>query len=296
MFKNGKLFGKINVIDFLVVVVILVAVIAVAAFVFMPKDGADTLVMKFRIEEVDEFVALKVKVGDPLYDDTYSLDLGKVTDIEIDDSISYGSLMDGTFSLTSKEDYCSMIITGEVKGTKTKLGAEIGGKKYGVGHTFVLRAGDAKLYLRVYDIKVKDADEEDNAANEDNENSVNVELTLFTAEAANFITDNITVGEEAYQSGKNALIGTVKSVEKGPAQIYVETEDGLILSSKEGYSSVTIKCIAKADVKENGIFVDKQRVLAGKELDVIVGNAMFEAVISDVAVIESDDEKAVVEQ
>ena len=70
MVKNGKLFGKINIIDLLVILVILAAIAAVAVFLFMPKSGGDTLIMKFRIEEVDEFVAKKVHVGDELYDDT----------------------------------------------------------------------------------------------------------------------------------------------------------------------------------------------------------------------------------
>ena len=156
MLKNGKLFGKINIIDFLAVLALIVVIAAAAVFVLRPKDGGDTLVMKFRIEEVDGFVAKKVHVGDELYDDTNLQDIGVVTDVELSDSISYGQVNDSVYTLTSKEGYYSMIITGEVKGRKTKLGAEIGGKKYGVGHSMVLRAGDAKMYLRVYDIALKD--------------------------------------------------------------------------------------------------------------------------------------------
>ncbi len=124
------------------------------------NNNQDILIIKYRIEEVDESVTEKIKVGDKLYDDTYSLELGKVIDVEIDDSISYSQTDDeNNYSITSKEGYKSMIITGECKGTKTKQGAEIGGRKYGVGHSFVLSTGDAKLYLRVYDIQSKKASE-----------------------------------------------------------------------------------------------------------------------------------------
>ena len=126
MLKNGKLFGKINIIDFLAVLALIVVIAAAAVFVLRPKDGGDTLVMKFRIEEVDGFVAKKVHVGDELYDDTNLQDIGVVTDVELSDSISYGQVNDSVYTLTSKEGYYSMIITGEVKGRKTKLGAEIG--------------------------------------------------------------------------------------------------------------------------------------------------------------------------
>ena len=46
MIKNGKLFGKINIIDLMVVLVVLVAIAAVALFILKPKDGGDTLIMK----------------------------------------------------------------------------------------------------------------------------------------------------------------------------------------------------------------------------------------------------------
>ena len=83
MLKNGKLFGKINIIDFLAVLAVVVVIAAAAVFVLRPKDGGDTLVMKFRIEEVDGFVAEKVHVGDELYDDTNLQDIGVVTDVEL---------------------------------------------------------------------------------------------------------------------------------------------------------------------------------------------------------------------
>lgn len=93
---------------------------AAAVFVLRPKDGGDTLVMKFRIEVVDGFVAEKVHVGDELYDDTNLQDIGVVTDVELSDSISYGQVNDSVYTLTSKEGYYSMIITGEDQGTQNQ--------------------------------------------------------------------------------------------------------------------------------------------------------------------------------
>ena len=113
MLKNGKLFGKINVIDFLAILAVVVVIAAAAVFVLRPKD--DTLIIKFRIEEVDGFVAKKVHIGDEMYDDTNLQDIGVVTDVELSDSISYGQVNDSVYTLTSKEGYYSMIITGEVK-------------------------------------------------------------------------------------------------------------------------------------------------------------------------------------
>ncbi len=155
--KKGKLFGKINIID-LLILVILVAAIAVLGVKFLGKGGKDvqTLEMKFHIEEVDTWVTENVQVGDALYDGTYEQNLGVVTNVETGQSKTWGQNADGQYVLSSRDGYNSMTITGEVQGTKTAVGAEVNGQLYGVGHSMVLYAGDAKLYLRVQDIRVKE--------------------------------------------------------------------------------------------------------------------------------------------
>lgn len=156
--EKGRLFGKINIIDFIVILVI-VAAVAFAGISFLKPDTAEestTIVMKYYIEEVNDFVAEKVHIGDALWDDAADHSLGVVTNVEIDDPESWAATADGKYVPAVREGFKSMIITGEVEGTKTDIGAEVNRMKYGVGHSMVLRAGDAKLYLRVYDIAVKE--------------------------------------------------------------------------------------------------------------------------------------------
>lgn len=279
--KNGKIFGKINVIDFLVLMVIILAIAAVAVFLFMPRGGADTLIMKFRIEEVDEFVANKVNIGDELYDDTYSLDLGFVTDIELEDSISYSSQVndDNVWTSISKEGYYSMIITGECTGTKTKLGAEIGGKKYGVGHTFVLRAGDAKLYLRVYDIDLKDTEEGEKEEENEIVNLSDVTFSLYVPEIENFIAEKITEGSAVSDISRKNELGNITSVRTDTSRSY--TSDN-VLASKEGYSSVTVECMGLAEVTDDGVKVNGKIYRIGDELQVSAGNVRMTVKISNI--------------
>ncbi len=155
--KKGKLFGKINIIDLLILLVLVVA-IAVLGVKFLGKGGKDTqtLEMKFHIEEIDTWVTEKVQEGDALYDGTYEQSLGVVTKVDPGEAKTWGLASDGQYVLTSREGFNSLTITGEVKGTKTAVGAEVNGQLYGVGHSMVLYAGDAKLYLRVQDISVKE--------------------------------------------------------------------------------------------------------------------------------------------
>ncbi len=153
--KKGKLFGKINIIDFLILVVILLAIVVVGARFIKPAGGdAETIQMQFYIEEVDNWVAEKVQVGDALYDGTYELSLGTVTAVETSEPRTWGLTQDGQYVLAPREGYCSLTVTGRMQGKKTETGAEIDGNRYGVGHSMVLYAGDAKMYLRVHDISV----------------------------------------------------------------------------------------------------------------------------------------------
>ena len=155
--KKGKLFGKINIIDFLILVVLVLAIVVVGARLVKPGgEKAQTIQMQFYIEEVDNWVAEKVQVGDSLYDGTYELSLGKVTNVEIGEPRTWGLTQDGQYVLAPREGYCSLTVTGEMMGVKTETGAEIDGNRYGVGHSMVLYAGDAKMYLRVHDISVKE--------------------------------------------------------------------------------------------------------------------------------------------
>lgn len=156
--KNKKLFGKINIIDFIVIIVLILAVCVIGVSKLRDKNASDrqTLIIKYYAEEVRDNVASRVKPGDNLYDYTDKGQLGTVTDVQMGEAVSYAVKSDGTFSAVPKAGYSSIIITGEVEGLKTDLGATVNSHKYGVGHSFTLYAGEARIYLRVYDIQVKE--------------------------------------------------------------------------------------------------------------------------------------------
>ncbi len=169
--EKGKLFGIINVIDLLVL--LLVCVLAFAGFVFVRNGGfaslskADdknaifdgpesTIIIKYYQEEVSDFVIDKLKVGTPAYDDYSEWEVGKVVDFEVGPAHSYTVNAQGENVVTEKEGYSSLIVTTEVTGKKTPMGATVDKYHYTVGHTLVLRAGEAKLYPRIYDIQLKE--------------------------------------------------------------------------------------------------------------------------------------------
>ena len=52
LIKNGKVLGKINIIDLLVVLVVLAAVVVVGLFLFKPEAVQETLIVRYIVEEV----------------------------------------------------------------------------------------------------------------------------------------------------------------------------------------------------------------------------------------------------
>ena len=146
---------KLNFVDYAIIVIIL-AVIAFAGFKYLgPKSAAlntKMVTMTFYAEELSDFVAQQIKAGDHLLDDTTNVSLGYVKSVEKGLSKVYVSTQDGRFVQTTKEGSCSITIVGEVEGVPDPNGCMIKNVRYGVGHSMTLRAGKAKIYLRVKDI------------------------------------------------------------------------------------------------------------------------------------------------
>ncbi|MGE4353200.1 MAG: DUF4330 domain-containing protein [Oscillospiraceae bacterium] len=155
--KKGMLFGKLNIID-LVVILLVIAACAFFAIRFMDTGSVTTVPDKVKIvffeEECPSFVTAQTHVGDTVMDGTTNTSLGTVTDIKVDDSITYSvNPTTGEVVLGSKEGYVSAYITAECEGTLTDSGVVIDGTLYSVGHTLVLHAGFGKYYLVIYSIE-----------------------------------------------------------------------------------------------------------------------------------------------
>ena len=155
--KNGKVFGKINIVDLIVLVVIIAAVAMFAVSKFnnskdVVVDNEKTIYMSFYAEEISDFVADKIEIGAKVFDEDNKHVLGEVVKVETQPSVIYSVNSEGNSVLTTKENYNSVIVTAKVDGTLSDYGLVLNDFKYGVGHSMTLRAGYAKMYMRVYDI------------------------------------------------------------------------------------------------------------------------------------------------
>lgn len=151
---------RFNVIDAIVLVVIL----AVVAFVGIKLFGGEvagnsasgnTFVMTYYIEESPSFAAENIEVGSSVSDEGKNVPLGKVTAVELGESVMFAANDEGKMIKSGKEGYNSVTLTTEVQGAEFDHGIEVGNVKYVVGHTMTLYAGKAKLYGRIASIEKK---------------------------------------------------------------------------------------------------------------------------------------------
>ena len=115
--------------------------------------NTETYVITFTGDEVPNYVAERVELGAPVTDDACVVDLGTVLDVKLDESVSYNTNAAGELVASSRDDSKSIKLYCEVQASDNGYGVTIDGTDFGVGHTMVVRAGDAKMYLTLYDIQ-----------------------------------------------------------------------------------------------------------------------------------------------
>ena len=154
--KNGKLFGKINLIDF-VIVLVLIALVAFVALKVVDKGNEDASLSQVRIsffgDETPDYVAKVLEEGTSVLDSTENVTLGTVESFEVGDPIGYDTTTNGEIQQVIKQGYNSVSINVIGKGEITEYGVTIDGVLYGVGHTLTIYAGKAKLFLKISGIE-----------------------------------------------------------------------------------------------------------------------------------------------
>lgn len=158
--KKGKLFGKISIVDALVVVII----IAVACGLYYkfgssgtvtPFTDTQTIQMSVYMESVNTYMIDNIKVGDVVKDRVQNVVLGKVTDIQVGPDISYFISDRGLAVQGSREGYNSATIVFEGEGIYKETGVFFSGIEYYINKNGTeWRIGNTFCYARISDIKL----------------------------------------------------------------------------------------------------------------------------------------------
>lgn len=150
---KGKLFGKVSIIDALIV---LILIGLVAGFVFKTAksktimEKTSTMQIQFFSEEAPEYVGTTIPIGASVRDAERGTVFGTVKDKKIDGAVSFGSAQSGEIVKSSKPNYSSILLTVNGNGILNENGLTIGGFEYNVGRTVTLKVGTTIFIARIY--------------------------------------------------------------------------------------------------------------------------------------------------
>lgn len=154
--EKGRLFGKVNLVDLIIILIVIAAVVFLGVKFLGPESttaNTQEAIVSFYCEEAPDYVADQLQAGDVVWDSGDNVNIGTVKDWSITDSVSYYYAENGETVQASKTGYCAVTLRCDAEGVIGEHGITINGTLYGVGHTLTIYAGEAKLYLKVSGIE-----------------------------------------------------------------------------------------------------------------------------------------------
>ena len=147
--RNGRLFGKISVIDLLVIAVVAVLAAALSFKSNQSHTGVTVteqpIVFQIRARAVDDYLAQAIQVGDGVYDKDYSSGgraIGRITDIQVERDPGRkmnDEMNDGTAALLDYEDTVDLLITVEGSGVSD-------GRSYTINRVYEVGVNASRTY------------------------------------------------------------------------------------------------------------------------------------------------------
>lgn len=154
--KKGRLFGKLNVIDLIVILILGVGAVMVGirlslAFGDISKGTYYEITYSFSVEEVrTDVVSGVLEKGETVSDRASKCLFGTLEDFSFGESRSLSVDSDGKYFFTTKPGYCSVQFT--VKGKayyKEGAGITIDNTEFLINRQLDMRVGKAVLYCRL---------------------------------------------------------------------------------------------------------------------------------------------------
>lgn len=157
--RNGRLFGKVSVID--LVVVLIVVVMAFALNVknndldASKTSGSSTpITFTIRVENLPLYTVDAIQVGDTLYDKDRSSGgaIGRITAIETLPASKVVDLKNGTYAELTNEDALNLLITVEGSGMVTN-------GRYSINRVYEIGVNASRNFYTKYALFVGDVTE-----------------------------------------------------------------------------------------------------------------------------------------
>ncbi|SHH92096.1 protein of unknown function [Sporobacter termitidis DSM 10068] len=145
--EHGRVFGKVSIIDFLVILI--VVVVGVALYlrydVLNPTDSAaetGSITYTIKIYGVRDYTANALKAGDALFDKNNSggYSIGTITDIAVSDAKKISETVDGKLVLGNYAAHYDVTVTVTAHGA-------LSGGRYLVNKTYELNTNSNRTFL-----------------------------------------------------------------------------------------------------------------------------------------------------
>lgn len=132
--NKGKIFGKVNIVD-LFVIIIIIAAIAFTYFKFNMSEHSDVTSSNvkaeytFMINSLRSFSVDAFSVGDKIYDDENGKCIGTIKDIKTKDAYDYITKTDGTVAYSKLPERYTVELCVEVEAVLNDKGLIVNGAK-----------------------------------------------------------------------------------------------------------------------------------------------------------------------
>lgn len=137
--RNGRLFGKISVIDVIVLLAVIVVAVAIYVKTHKPQTGSNvpttSIVYQMQVENLPEYLVQSIQVGDQIYDKERSTggSLGTITNIEVSDGTKEATFADGTMEIVPAQDRYNLLLTVQGEGLVEADGSYLLNRVYDLG-------------------------------------------------------------------------------------------------------------------------------------------------------------------
>lgn len=159
---KGRLFGKINLIDLLVIVFIILLIGRFAVRLDFNKinegQGVETNEKEFKytvfVEKVRPVTVNAVKPGDIVRDGKTNVVIGEVVEVRSEPHVAEIPTSDGELALAESKIYKDMYIKLRTRGIVTPNVILVGKKEIRIGTTFLMSSTYYSVISTVWDIEV----------------------------------------------------------------------------------------------------------------------------------------------
>ena len=154
--QKGKLFGKINLIDFIIILILVALVATVAVRVMHNRtqtSNEQKVHITFYTEEVPDYVPKAMVKGAPCSDATENTDLGKLESFEAAEPLGYVTDTNGEVEAVQRAGYNSLTFDTLASGEIVDQGVKINGTVYSIGQSLTVYAGKTKVYCKIRGIQ-----------------------------------------------------------------------------------------------------------------------------------------------